>query len=93
MGSRAIVDIKECIGCGSCQSVCPVESIVVDQETGYAWSDPKCIACGACTVVCPAQCISIDSIKQWYAQAKAQKIATKNFDPSIEQTDLANNQE
>ncbi len=93
MGSRAIVDIKECIGCGSCQSICPVESIVVDEETGYAWSDPRCIACGACTVVCPAQCISIGTIREWYEQAKQLQVSTKNFDPSLEQQDLADNDE
>ncbi len=54
MGAHKIND--ECINCGACAPVCPVEAIseegdvhVIDQAT--------CTDCGACVDVCPVDAI------------------------------------
>lgn len=72
MGSTktiAIVNRDICIGCQSCESVCPVDAIHVDAEN-KAWADEKCISCGACCLVCPVACIEIGSMEEWYENKK-----------------------
>lgn len=65
----AIVNRNECIGCSSCESICPVDAIHVD-ENGYSWADEKCISCGACCNVCPTSCIYMGSMEEWYQKYK-----------------------
>jgi ferredoxin len=48
----------ECIGCGACADICPVDA--VQMEGDRARVDPDwCIGCGVCAVSCPTQAISI----------------------------------
>jgi ferredoxin len=47
---------SECIKCGACASVCPVEAIS-EGDTQYVIDD-KCIDCGSCASVCPVGAIS-----------------------------------
>ena len=54
----AVVDPGKCVGCGSCESVCPVEAIKV-QESVAKVDEDTCIECGACTNECPAEAISL----------------------------------
>jgi coenzyme F420 hydrogenase subunit beta len=48
---REVISEGECVGCGTCVAVCPVDSIVLEDGT------PKlagiCIACGMCYANCP----------------------------------------
>jgi ferredoxin len=51
-------DTDECIGCGACADICPVDAVtVVDDraEVDLDW----CIGCGVCAIVCPSEAISI----------------------------------
>ncbi len=48
----------ECIGCGACAEICPVDAVaLVDERAAVdtAW----CIGCGVCAAVCPAQAITL----------------------------------
>lgn len=46
----------ECVNCGACEPVCPVECISeVDNKRFIKAAD--CIDCGACEPVCPVSCI------------------------------------
>ncbi len=54
----AVVDPGKCVGCGSCESVCPVEAIKVQESVAKVEED-TCIECGACTNECPAEAISL----------------------------------
>lgn len=52
------IDRKEnCMGCGACRNVCPVEAIrLTADEEGFAYpqvDEPTCIRCGKCIQVCP----------------------------------------
>lgn len=47
----------ECVGCGSCTSVCPQEAIVPNGDK-YKILPDKCIDCGSCVSVCPVEAIS-----------------------------------
>ena len=42
---------KNCIGCGKCVAVCPVEAI----DSAYACDRDKCIKCFACVKACPQE--------------------------------------
>ena len=43
-----------CVHCGACISVCPLECISRDDQTGFVVVDNEnCVGCGACRDVCP----------------------------------------
>ena len=49
-------DSEECLGCGECATICPVEAVqmkdglpIIDQD----W----CIGCGVCATVCPTEAV------------------------------------
>ena len=72
---------EECIGCGACEEICPVDAVrLVDEK---AEVDPDwCIGCGVCAVSCPTGAISIkrrsdakapEDFKELHRQIKAEK--------------------
>ncbi|MBW1878182.1 MAG: glycyl-radical enzyme activating protein [Deltaproteobacteria bacterium] len=42
----------KCIGCRTCEGVCPEEAISFDAD-GMTWDRHRCTACGTCTQSCP----------------------------------------
>jgi ferredoxin len=51
-------ELAECIGCGACADICPVDAVVMTDEKPQV--DPDwCIGCGVCAVQCPAGVITI----------------------------------
>jgi Fe-S-cluster-containing hydrogenase component 2 len=69
-------ELAECIGCGACADICPVDAVkMVDDKPQV---DPDwCIGCGVCAVQCPAGVISIsrrleDQAPQDFAQLHRQ---------------------
>lgn len=53
-----MLDIKKCMGCGACASICPKDAIELKyDEWGYYRSyvnEDMCIDCGKCAKICPA---------------------------------------
>ena len=51
-------ELAECIGCGGCADICPVDAVKMVEDKPQV--DPDwCIGCGVCAVQCPADVISI----------------------------------
>ncbi len=79
-------DLDECIGCGACADICPVDAVaMVDErpEVDTNW----CIGCGVCAVSCPAEVISIkrrlesrapESFADLHSRIKQEKEAAEN---------------
>lgn len=47
------INSEECIGCGSCEAVCPQKCISQEDEGKYEIDAGECIDCGSCKGVCP----------------------------------------
>ncbi len=50
--------LDECIGCGACAEICPVDAVEMIEEkprVDHNW----CIGCGVCAIQCPTGVISI----------------------------------
>jgi len=69
-------ELEECIGCGACADICPVDAVKMVEDKPQV--DPDwCIGCGVCAVQCPAGVISIsrrleDQAPQDFAQLHQQ---------------------
>jgi NAD-dependent dihydropyrimidine dehydrogenase PreA subunit len=54
MGTHYIID--DCVACGACEPVCPVNAISEDDPI-YIIDKETCTDCGACDDVCPVDAI------------------------------------
>jgi len=50
---RKISKNDNCVHCGQCISICPVEVFTFDNELKVQADSQKCVHCGACVKVCP----------------------------------------
>ena len=51
-------DDNECIGCGECTNICPVNAVEIVEDRARVNLD-WCIGCGVCAVACPSEAITI----------------------------------
>ena len=51
-------ELEECIGCGACADICPVDAVIMVDDKPRVDLD-WCIGCGVCAIQCPADVISI----------------------------------
>jgi ferredoxin len=63
---KASVDPDMCVGCGTCQEVCPAGAIYVEE---IARVDPKrCIGCGCCVEECPRGALALYPLNTGYKE-------------------------
>jgi ferredoxin len=56
---RKIIKSDECVHCGACVSICPVEVFSIGKEEKVEADSIKCIHCGVCVNVCPVQALTL----------------------------------
>lgn len=59
----AVVNTEKCIGCKTCEKVCPVLAIKVVNRKAVVDSE-KCRGCGACEQRCPSYAITMEERKE-----------------------------
>ena len=56
----AEVDVNACISCGTCDDICQVNAVKVDEKKQFAHVNlDRCLGCGVCAVNCPNGSISL----------------------------------
>ena len=67
-------EVTECIKCGKCSEVCPVNLIpsliIKSKDNALKYNINKCIECGLCSYVCPAKIEIKDIIKKMKEEIK-----------------------
>lgn len=52
---------KQCVACGCCAKVCPMNAIYVNSGVNALVDSEKCVGCGKCAKICPADVITVMS--------------------------------
>jgi len=67
------IDSENCISCGACLTLCPVEAITMDEDATVVFNQEKCLGstCSACVDACPSR--AIKSVKQNNSELTANK--------------------
>ena len=62
MAFRPEVNREECVGCGECIDVCPVEVYELQQEKSVVVNEDECLGCESCVEVCESGAITVMEI-------------------------------
>lgn len=62
MAFRPEVNVEECVGCGECIDVCPVEVYELQQEKSVVVNEDECLGCESCVEVCESGAITVMEI-------------------------------
>lgn len=55
---------RECVACGCCAKVCPLDAVTIFRGTIAVVNEQKCVGCGRCAACCPAGIIEIRMRKE-----------------------------
>lgn len=59
---KAYIFRDECVACGCCESVCPLNAIRVDRGIRAVVEQEACVGCGKCVRECPAAVIALREV-------------------------------
>ena len=60
---KAVVSTKDCVACGCCVKVCPLQAVRVVKGITAQIEEDKCVGCGRCARECPASVIEIREVE------------------------------
>ena len=60
---KAVVNQRDCVACGCCVKVCPLQAIEVVRGITAQVRQEKCVGCGKCARECPASVIVIREVE------------------------------
>ena len=65
---RAVIDLDNCIACGSCIERCQVHAITEGDDGMPASDRDRCIGCGVCVIGCSGDAIELApvSVDEWF---------------------------
>jgi len=61
---KKIVITDECVGCGMCESVCPVSAISLAKDKSKYEINEDCVQCMTCVSQCPVSAIIVEEGKK-----------------------------
>jgi ferredoxin len=53
------LDRKRCVGCGTCETVCPHPVLALEDRRAKIVNRDACMECGACATNCAAEAITV----------------------------------
>ncbi|MDG6219509.1 MAG: 4Fe-4S binding protein [Candidatus Thermoplasmatota archaeon] len=56
---KAVVDVFNCLSCGGCVSVCPVDAVIMKNKIAFVLSE-TCISCEQCVNTCPVGAMTME---------------------------------
>lgn len=57
---RPVIDVARCIGCATCDRVCPDSAAKVGKDKKAHINYDYCKGCGICANECPVKCIKME---------------------------------
>ena len=60
---KAFVEQADCVACGCCVKVCPLEAIRIVSGIMAQVDMGKCVGCGKCAKECPASVITVREVE------------------------------
>ena len=60
---KAAVNQNDCVACGCCVKVCPLNAISVFRGIAAKVNPERCVGCGKCARECPASVIEIREVR------------------------------
>ena len=62
MSYKPEVDIENCVGCGECVDICPVDVYELQDGKAVPVNANECIDCESCVEVCEQEAITVTEI-------------------------------
>ena len=59
---KAVVNQRDCVGCGCCLKVCPMNAIRIFRGIFAKVDESRCVGCGKCVRECPASVIALKEV-------------------------------